>query len=205
MRLDARGAAWGRVSCSTGVVLAAAAGVYFGVDGVTSCCLLAALLHELGHLAACILLGVPIRGLRLTLAGAELTLDGRSESGREELVIALGGPLVNLVSAGTAVHAGEDGMLFAGASLLLGMFNLLPIRPLDGSRILHGGLSLADLPLADRVTERVTAVGQLLLLVPGGCFAWMGNPWLLLLTVWMMVGNAKAPSRAAGFLPSAPK
>lgn len=140
----------------------------------------------------CLLLGVPVYHLRLTLLGAELRLHSRSESGWEELLIALAGPLVNLLTAALLIslpHRGEEALLLAGASLLLGLFNLLPVAPLDGSRILHGCLSLRSLSLADVVTATVTRTVELLLLLPGLLFALEGNPSLLVILLWMLLRN----------------
>ena len=51
----------------------------------------AALIHELGHLAAAVACGVRITGMRLDLFGARLELPGLL-SYRQELLVALGGP-----------------------------------------------------------------------------------------------------------------
>lgn len=190
MRVDACGVSVGRCSVSAGVVFGAAAVQYFGWDDLLKSCLFAAFLHEMGHLFACFLLHIPVRRFRLTLVGAELALDGRSESGWEECIVAAGGPLVNLLCCGAMVlgHR-EQWMLFAGASLLLGLFNLIPVRPLDGSRILHGLLSLRDLSLADVMTERVTAAGHWLILLLSGLLAVLGNPSMLFIALWMVTGT----------------
>ena len=59
---------------------------------------LAALIHELGHLAAAVACGVRITGMRLDLFGARLELPGLL-SYRQELLVALGGPAANLLTA----------------------------------------------------------------------------------------------------------
>lgn len=130
---------------------------------------LAALLHELGHMAAAWGWGVPLRGLRLDLFGARMELGGLL-SYRAELAVAAGGPLVSLLAASLAfplgrIWAGAD--LFAAVSLGLGMLNLLPVRGLDGGRMLSCGLSLLLGERAACVTLGVTtglALGSLWLL-----------------------------------------
>lgn len=196
MKADAYGVTVGRCSVSAGVVFMAAAVQYFGWSSLLNCCLLAAFLHESGHLFCCFLLKIPVRRVRLTLVGAELALDGRSESGWEECIVALGGPLMNLLCCGgaAALYDNESSLLFAGASLILGLFNLIPVRPLDGSRILHGLLSLRDLSLADEVTERVTQWGQIVLLTLGMVLFLLGNPSLLFIALWMVTGNGQKRS-----------
>lgn len=204
--MDADGLRLGRFSCSTGVLFAAAVVLYFGCSPMLVFCLTAAFLHEMGHLLMCLLLRVPVYHLRLTLLGAELRLHSRSESGIEELLIALAGPLVNLTTACILVFAqhSEPVLLLAGASLILGVFNLLPISPLDGSRILHGIFSLWSLPMAERVTDILTGAGCIWLMVPGIFCAWKGNPSLLMVAIWLSLSSA-VPSDAAGSWQSYPR
>lgn len=206
--LNGNGFRWGRFSCSAGVMFAGAAVLYFGCSPLMAMCLTAALLHELGHMLLCVLLGIPIHQLRLTLLGAVLTLDARSESGMEEILIALAGPLVNLVTAGfllTLPQRQEWMLLLTGSSLLLGIFNLLPVAPLDGSRVLHGILSLWDLDRASWVTAAVTRIGCLLLLLPGVFCGIKGNPSLLMIALWILLREPAAPTGGAKFWRSFPR
>ena len=93
---------------------------------------LAAAVHEGGHLLALRLLGREVAGLRLTAFGLELRLGpGRLSYGRE-LAAALAGPAASLLGAWLAARWGQ--FLLAGVSLGLGLFNLLPVSPLDGGR-----------------------------------------------------------------------
>lgn len=120
---------------------------------------LAALIHELGHLATAVACGVRIAGMRLDLFGARLELPGLL-SYRQELLVALGGPAANLLTATVLFRAWTAcGCPVCGASpslsgwaLVLGVLlpaslglcavNLLPVATLDGGRILSCLLSL---------------------------------------------------------------
>ena len=108
--------------------------------------LLAAALHECGHLLALRAFHVPIEGLRLSAFGAVLHARGaqRLSYGRE-LVVTLAGCGMNLVcgvlTAWFSLHyVWVEGFVFAGAHILLCAFNLLPIPPLDGSKVLFAFL-----------------------------------------------------------------
>lgn len=103
----------------------------------------AAAVHELGHVAAVKALGGRVASLRLTGVGAVIRPQRpRLFSYWEECLVALAGPAASfLLALGAAAwgrhFGGGDAYLLAGVSLAFGMFNLLPVGPLDGGRILR--------------------------------------------------------------------
>ena len=101
----------------------------------------AAAVHELGHLICLRLLGLRIKGIRAEAQG--FCIDYTGETTRlGHAAAALAGPAAGLVCAfafsalSNITAAGWFG-LTAGISLLLSLFNLLPVLPLDGGRILY--------------------------------------------------------------------
>lgn len=135
-----------------------------GAGEVLPLVLLAALCHELGHLAALALAGVRVEHLRLTAFGAELRADTRYLPYGAEILCTLAGPAVNLVLAPLLARLCGD-YLLAGANLLLGGFNLLPLANLDGGRALYLLVCwLTDPPFADRLCRWVSFVCSLVLL-----------------------------------------
>lgn len=188
MSVTLHGLRLGILSLSPGALFAAALLFYSGIGPVQAACLTAAALHEGGHLLACLGLGIEVRRLRLTLLGAVLDTDCRCGSGWEEVLVALAGPLVNLCTVPLALSAHQR--LLAGASLLLGVFNLLPMAPLDGSRILHGLLSAGgDLNRAEEVVLTLTQWCEWALLGAGLALGALGNRSLLLLALWLVLGR----------------
>lgn len=188
MSVTCHGLRLGILSLSPGALFGAALLFYSGLSPVQAACLTAAALHEGGHLLACFGLGIEVRRLRLTLLGAVLDTDSRCGSGWEEVLVALAGPLLNLCTVPLALS--EHRRLLAGASLLLGAFNLLPMAPLDGSRILHGLLSAGgDLNRAEEVLQTLTQWCEWVLLGAGLALGAMGNRSLLLLALWLMLGG----------------
>ena len=143
--------------------------------------LLAALLHELGHLGMARLCGVRLRECRIGIYGAGLVPDGSVYSYGQEILLCLAGPLVNLFCFLVAVWLRQGGTesfwnAFCFSSFALGALNLLPIKGFDGGRILHALLSLMLSPRgAARLCEAVSFVGILLL--------WCLSVYLLLRTV----------------------
>ena len=125
----------GAVQCFTGTFLSFLTVV---------CC---ALLHELAHAYASARIGYRLNRIVLMPYGA--TLDGEFSdlSAKDEITIALAGPLCNLACAALflgawwcfpTAYAYTDTAFFA--SLSLGLCNLLPAYPLDGGRILKSAL-----------------------------------------------------------------
>ena len=95
---------------------------------------------------------------------------GEMSYGQEWLATAAG-PVSNLLLAVVIAAFGrrwEPAYLFAGAQAVLGVFNLLPIAPLDGSVLLWILLAVASDPYAaDRWRRRVGAAAALVLWI--GC------------------------------------
>lgn len=151
--------------------------------------LAACVLHELGHVAAAALFGGRVERLSLTAVGAELRI-GYPAPLRygQDSVVALAGPAANLLSGALALALGWA--LAAALSLAVGLFNLLPIPPLDGGRVLYGLLAgCLDPDWAQRLTAALSGclVG---LLVGVGAVAAIhyANVTLLLTALWLLLG-----------------
>ena len=167
----------GRVEVSAGCLLLLAWLNYWDTQGVVALGLLACLLHELAHYGALRLAGAGVRRVRLTAVGAEMEVEGNLSYGWDCLA-ALSGPGCNLLLALLCCRQ-PWGRLFAGLSLALGCFNLLPILPLDGGRMLWLALCWGTDPfLADRVAQAVSLAAAGLLTVAGAALA-RRSPFLL--------------------------
>lgn len=146
---------WGRVEICWGFWCLLAVALLAGAGSVLPLVGLAALCHELGHLGALQLAGARVERFRLTAFGAEIRADTRYLAYWKEIGCTLAGPAMNLALALVLSRVAGD-YLLAGANLLLGVFNLLPIPTLDGGRALQLAVSWAADPMvADRVSARV--------------------------------------------------
>ncbi len=125
----------------------------------------AASVHELGHCLALEAQGARITGLRVGICGAVLESESARLSYGGELLAVLAGPGANLLCALllAALKTG-DWEITAGANLVLGGFNLLPVRPLDGGRALELLVSWAAGPAAgDRAARWLGAAAAAVL------------------------------------------
>lgn len=167
-------------------------GVLFWLDegvGLLAWGLLACLLHELGHVAAALAFGGWADRLSLTAVGAEMSFGYPVplSYGRDSLV-ALAGPAVNLLAGGAALAL--DCYLPAALNFGIGAFNLLPIQPLDGGRVLYN--LLAEWLDPDWAERLMTAAAGCLVgvLVGAGAVvaARYANVTLLITALWLLLG-----------------
>ncbi|NLG85389.1 MAG: hypothetical protein GX493_12465 [Firmicutes bacterium] len=118
--------------------------------------------HELAHLAAAMGFGYRPVALRLAPGGLLLALDGAlMGDAPAEATVAVAGPLHHLILLflaalvpGFKAALGPYWPFFCRANLSLAFYNLLPVFPLDGGRLLRAGLSCRQGPLAATKTVR---------------------------------------------------
>lgn len=91
----------------------------------------AAVIHELGHLATAKIRKVPWDELKIGAGGMVMHMGCMTE--KDTLLIALAGPGASFLLCGL-VHIWPQ---VAICGLVQGLYNLLPIYPLDGGRVLY--------------------------------------------------------------------
>ncbi len=163
-----------------------------------SALLLAALAHELGHYWMLRRLRARISAVCITALGAEMQVSGRLSYGGE-LLAAAAGPVANLLLALPLAYGGrlcEVLYLFAGAQLVLGVFNLLPILPLDGGSVLWNLLAWLTEPYtADRIAGIVSFGMAALLTLAAAAALWKGGSPFLLLAAAALLWHTIAANR----------
>lgn len=102
-------------------------------EGTALLCLLSCMLHELGHVLMMLLDGCPPR--KMTFYGGGILLSAERFG---SVRVLLGGVAVNFLLF--FVFFFWCSPLFGAVNLLTGLLNLLPIRPLDGGRLLERAL-----------------------------------------------------------------
>ena len=97
-----------------------------------------ALVHETGHLIAGMLLGLRPQKMRILPFGASISFEYCNKTNLQKLIIPLAGPITNALIAIIMLFMPEftDRTLIIYSNILIAIFNLLPIYPLDGGRII---------------------------------------------------------------------
>ncbi|MCR4265712.1 site-2 protease family protein [Nitratireductor sp. ZSWI3] len=161
-------------------------------------------LHEFGHALAARRYGIRTPDITLLPIGGMARLERMPEEPGQELVIALAGPLVNVVIAGLIIlalggAAGIEQMIqvedprtdflvrLAGVNIFLVLFNLIPAFPMDGGRVLRA--LLATRMSWARATQIAASIGQGLAFL----FGFLGllyNPLLIFIAIFVYLAAA---------------
>lgn len=163
------------VSISFWFLLLIAAAIYLG-KGTAIPLIVAIILHELAHLAAIALCGYKIRAVKFTIKGIQIDISAQNKARlTSELIISFAGPLVGLLTAWAffALKLPDFGYV----SVILSLFNLLPIAGLDGGKILLEVL-IAVSPVYGQSICDVISFCTILILMLGGLGIYMVYPQL---------------------------
>jgi Zn-dependent protease/predicted transcriptional regulator len=165
------------------------------------------ILHELGHALMARRFGIRTRDITLLPIGGMARLERMPDDPKQELLVALAGPAVNVVLAAvlyvvlvpattlTDVHLAGGKFLtnLMWVNVMLAGFNLIPAFPMDGGRVLRALLAMRMDYL--RATQIAAATGQGLAFVFGfvGLFT---NPFLVFIALFVWMGAAGEASMA---------
>ena len=168
-------------------------------------------LHELGHALAAIRFGIATRHITMLPIGGVASLKRMPERPKQELIVALAGPLVNVLIAAVLfavlystssfprveevmlIEPGEGWAIgpqyfffnLMVVNILLAMFNLIPAFPMDGGRVVRALLSFKYGRV--KATNLAARLGQLLAI--GFVFAgFFGNFFLIFIGIFVFLG-----------------
>lgn len=157
-------------------------------------------LHELGHATMARRFGIKTPEIVLLPIGGIARLDRMPEDPREEILIAIAGPAVNVaiwlvlvavlnvpvsLDALGSLEDPAQGFLarLAGVNLILVVFNMIPAFPMDGGRVFRAVLAM----FTDRAraTQIAAHVGQAVAFLFGFLGLSYGSPILVLIAIFI--------------------
>lgn len=145
--------------------------------------------HEYGHALMARKFGINTKGIIMLPFGGLALLDGMSRKPKEEMLIAIAGPLVNLVLFFLflpifLIFPCYFTILICLANLILFAFNVFPCYPMDGGRIFRAFLAcFCDFKNATYFAVRISQIISLFLIITGIYF---GSPLLAVTMVIIM-------------------
>ena len=168
--------------------------------------------HELAHSYVAMRHGVKIRSITLMIFGGVASMEEIPKKPREEMTMALAGPLTSL-----AIGLGAYGARYAlgywdgdqltqdGLSALLGIisfynillagFNLLPALPMDGGRVLRSILAMRmDHIDATRKAAKVARMVAISMAIVG---VYYGNFFLIFIALFVYMGSKEEEEATA--------
>lgn len=167
-------------------------------------------LHEFGHIAMGRRFGVNTPQVTLSPIGGIASMERMPENPREELLVAIAGPLVNVaialllmavfgLSLGLVTTIDFDKATLAERLLIVNVtlvaFNLIPAFPMDGGRVLRAVLAMnMDAPRATALAARI-GQGFAMLFFALGLFY---NPILMFVGLFIYFA-ASAEEQTAAF------
>jgi Zn-dependent protease/CBS domain-containing protein len=170
---------------------------------------LCVVLHEFGHALAAKAFGINTPDITLLPIGGVARLERMPEEPKQELLIAVAGPAVNVVIAlGLFVAGGSFINPFVNPAspervglvsqlliinVLLVAFNLLPAFPMDGGRVLRA--LLATRMSYARATQIAATVGQGFAFV-FGFIGLIWNPFLIFIALFVYIGASQEAALA---------
>lgn len=117
----------------------------FDKTGLILPTLFAVFIHEFGHLFMMWATGETPKKIRLIPASVQI-VSAFSGGYKKDVLVALSGPVVNFVFFGVfyynyACFGNNATLLFSILNLVIGVFNLLPVKGLDGGTVIYIVLS----------------------------------------------------------------
>ena len=125
--------------------------------------MLFAFIHELGHMLAGLILKLKPKALSFMPFGISITFETYEYKKLIEIkkiLIAMAGPLINLIICiiVSISHINDETkQLIIYSNILIALFNIIPLYPLDGGRILKGIIRLKHEEIkSDKVVNKIS-------------------------------------------------
>lgn len=136
------------------------------------------MLHELGHLTAAAILGYKTEKIVILPIGVNGKIKEKIQGKTDNFIIAIAGPLVNMLLALCTCRLEAKYISLCNIYILI--LNLLPIPPLDGSRVCD---TFFESTLYNKVNRMIAYVVVVLTIL----FDFLNNHKINIMLIWIML------------------
>ncbi len=161
---------------------------------IYTCLMVFALIHELAHMLTGMLLKLKPTTLEIQPFGIGIIFESFHNTEKNKIIIAIAGPLINILFAiifsNINIEAKE---LIVNTNILLAIFNLMPIYPLDGGRIIKSIIKFNNTEekaeaLVNKISNilmiTITAISSILILIYKNI-----GLFIIIIYLWMVVAK----------------
>lgn len=155
---------------------------------------ISSLLHEMGHLLIMTSVGNKPQAVRFEITGMNIIRQPDYKiSIKNEILISLGGPFINLICFSISViilciYQNDNVLTFGCINLILMIFNLLPIKKLDGGMVLYYALSQKYDNITCSKVLKITSIFFITLIYIWGIYAFVSSKYnisLLIIAIFL--------------------
>ena len=154
------------------------------------------MLHEMGHLIAMISLGNKPQKVRFEFTGINIIRNQEMTiCTKNEIMVSIGGPLMNALMTLfscflLSFYNNQKVLTFACVNLILMIFNLLPVKKLDGGRILYFLLSTKFDFMVCSLILKVTSLFFISVMFIWGIYIFIASSYnfsLIIIAVFLLI------------------
>lgn len=162
-------------------------------------------IHELGHLITGLILKMKLEKLEVLPYGCAVSFkiqeqDIKRKIGKgnilelKKIIVALAGPIVSLIIAFISlkcyfIYLNKTNVVYS--NILIALFNLIPIYPLDGGRIINGILHIKYGDTKSQIlTQRISYITMIILTIISSISVYYFKNisiFLICIILWMIV------------------
>lgn len=147
-----------------------------------------ALVHELTHMLVGMILKLKPETLKIEPFGIAIIFESFENTEKNKALIATAGPAINFILAIIFSFINiKERELIVNANLLLGIFNLIPIYPLDGGRILKAiVMQKKEKTVAEDIINKISNILMIIITATSSILILIyKNIGLLIITIYL--------------------
>ena len=156
--------------------------------GLMTASLLAVIIHESAHLLAIKILKIKCDSVELMYSTLRINSDINTDN-KKSLAVSLSGPMINFLLSPLALAENEYIKYFGISSLIVGVFNIIPAKGLDGGDALYNLLRALKIKNPNFVYSLISYFSIGIIIFLGGVLILFmrSNPSLLIVGVYLLI------------------